>query len=109
MPSFNLLYITQPLPNLHVLPTLDIKLKIIGRFEHQHYRAPQTEPSHLLRRQEGLTVEEGRRSRVDSFGVGVGRFFFCFLTTFIRSKGLGKMSVGTWISAQELNNAPYRS
>ncbi|KAL7285892.1 hypothetical protein ACG7TL_001003 [Trametes sanguinea] len=58
------------LPNLDLLARSDVELEVVRRLEYEHDRAPETEAAHLVALRERLAIEEGRRTRVDSFGVG---------------------------------------
>ena len=42
----------------HLLPGAHVKLERLGCPKHEHDRAPQTEPAHLLRGRERLAIEQ---------------------------------------------------
>jgi hypothetical protein len=62
-------YVTQSLSDLDPLPRMDVKLERLGRFEHEHDRAPEAEPAHLLARRERLAPQQGGCIRVDGFRI----------------------------------------
>ena len=73
------------LPNFDLLTGVDGELEILWGLEDQDDGTTQTEPTHLLNRFQGLSIEERRGGGVHCFAVGSWRWE---PSTFVRPEAL---------------------
>lgn len=83
-----MLQLAQCLPDLDLVSSASHKCKVLRRFKDHDNRATQHEPSHLLARRQGLTMQQCGCLRVNCFGKCVrGMFRMSFVCSKVLREG----------------------